>query len=473
MSNGIPVDYSRKWFVMGAVSMGVFLSTIDGSIVNIALPTLQEEFGAQFSSVQWVVLAYLLVLGTLSLLIGRLGDMIGKKRIYTTGFVVFTAGSLASATSQSVGILIGWRIMQAVGAAMVLSLGIAILTEAFPPTERGRALGLIGTTVSVGIVVGPTLGGLILSASTWRWIFLVNVPVGIIGTITSLRYIPNTIPGGKQRFDFAGAGLFALAITSFMLGVTLGGSRGFGSGLVLSLLTMAAVLAITFVMWERKVDQPIIDLAIFENKLFSINIITGLLAFVCVSGVFFISPFYLERTLGLESRQIGLLLAASPILLAIFAPASGLMSDKIGARPITIAGLIVLLFGYWSFRRLGVNTTPTGFVLALAPIGVGMGLFQSPNNSIIMGSVRPERLGIASGLLNLTRILGQITGIGVLTTFWSIRADAAGGQNDPAGIVTGLHDTMLVAIALIGFGFSLAVWGYLAERRQQTEGATV
>ena len=466
----IDVDFSRKWFVMWAVSMGVFLATIDGSIVNIALPTLQEEFGAPFSSVQWVVLAYLLVLGTLSLLFGRLGDMIGKKRIYTTGFVAFTAASAAAASAQSVGMLIGWRIVQAVGAAMILSLGLAILTAAFPATERGKALGLIGTTVSVGIVIGPTMGGLILSAASWHWIFLVNVPVGIIGTITSIKFIPNTKPIGGQTFDFPGAGLFAAAITSLMLGMTLAGERGFASPLVLTLLAVAVVVGAGFIYWERRTDQPIIDLSIFDNKLFSINIVTGLLTFVCISGVFFIAPFYLERTLGFESRQIGLLLAASPILLAVVAPVSGWLSDKIGSRPITIAGLLVLLVGYWSFRRLSVDTTPLGFVLVLAPIGAGMGLFQSPNNSIIMGSVRPERLGIASGLLNLTRILGQITGIGVLTTFWAIRADAAGGQTDPAGIVAGLHDTMLVATTLIGFGFTLALWGYIAERRQQTEG---
>ena len=468
----IDVDFSRKWFVMWAVSMGVFLATIDGSIVNIALPTLQEEFGAPFSSVQWVVLAYLLVLGTLSLLFGRLGDMIGKKRIYTTGFVAFTAASAAAASAQSVGMLIGWRIVQAVGAAMILSLGLAILTAAFPATERGKALGLIGTTVSVGIVIGPTMGGLILSAASWHWIFLVNVPVGIIGTITSIKFIPNTKPIGWQTFDFPGAGLFAAAITSLMLGMTLAGERGFASPLVLTLLAVAVVVGAGFIYWERRTDQPIIDLSIFDNKLFSINIVTGLLTFVCISGVFFIAPFYLERTLGFESRQIGLLLAASPILLAVVAPVSGWLSDKIGSRPITIAGLLVLLVGYWSVRRLSVDTTPLGFVLVLAPIGAGMGLFQSPNNSIIMGSVRPERLGIASGLLNLTRILGQITGIGVLTTFWAIRADAAGGQTDPAGIVAGLYDTMLVATTLIGFGFTLALWGYLAERRQQTEGIT-
>lgn len=451
------IDYSRKWFVMLAVSMGIFLSAIDSSIINIALPTLQAEFDAPFAAVQWVVLGYLLVLGTLSLLVGRLGDMVGKKRIYTTGFVIFTASSAAAAGAQSIEMLIGTRLVQGVGAAMVASLGVAILTEAFPASERGKALGLIGTFVSVGIVIGPTVGGFILSQASWRWIFLVNLPIGAIGTLTAIRFVPNTVPKGRQTFDFLGAGLFSIAITTFMLGATLGGSRGFGSPGVWGLLLTAAIVIVTFRYVEARVDQPIVDLSIFSNRMFTVNLINGFMTFVAVAGVFFLSPFYLERTLGFGSLQVGLLLAASPVLLAVVAPLSGALSDRIGSRPISIAGLIVLVFGYFLMSQLDESSTQLQFVLSLAPIGVGMGMFQSPNNSIIMGSVRPERLGIASGLLNLTRILGQIVGIGLLTTVWAIRSDAGGGQNDPLGIVAGFRDTMWVALTLIVLALVLAL----------------
>ncbi|HMR65058.1 MAG TPA: MFS transporter, partial [Anaerolineae bacterium] len=193
------IDYSRKWYIMAAVSMSIFLATIDGSIVNVALPTLVRELQADFATVQWVVLAYLLTQSTLLLGVGRLGDMVGKKPIYVSGFVVFTIGSVLCGLSPTVGWLIGFRVLQALGAAMMLALGAAIVTEAFPPYERGKALGIIGTSVSIGVVVGPTLGGILLQTLSWHWIFFVNLPVGIVGTAMALRFIPAFRPKGRQR----------------------------------------------------------------------------------------------------------------------------------------------------------------------------------------------------------------------------------------------------------------------------------
>ena len=221
-----------------AIAMAIFLGTIDGSIVNVALPTLVDEFDTTFAVAQWVVLAYLLTQTTLTLGFGRLGDMVGKKPIFTTGFVVFTVGSVLAGLSPTIGWLIGARVVQAIGAAMIFALGFAITTEAFPPTERGRALGINGTMVSLGIMAGPIVGGLILEATDWRWIFFVNLPVGILGTITALRFIPNTKPRG-QSFDFAGAVVFFAALLTFMLGLTLGQEVGFTDPAVLGLFAVA------------------------------------------------------------------------------------------------------------------------------------------------------------------------------------------------------------------------------------------
>ena len=224
---GATVDYSRKWVVLAAVSMGVFLATIDGSIVNIALPVLVKEFDTSFSVVQWVVLSYLLTWATLSVSIGRVGDIVGKKKIYVLGFGVFTAASMAVGLAPSIPWLIGLRAVQAVGAAMVLSLGIGILTEAFPDSERGKALGIVGAMVSIGIVTGPMLGGLILQDLSWRWIFFVNLPIGIIGTIMAIRFVPDSPPPGGQRFDFVGATLFLASLLSILLALTFSQERGF------------------------------------------------------------------------------------------------------------------------------------------------------------------------------------------------------------------------------------------------------
>ncbi|NLF11004.1 MAG: MFS transporter, partial [Anaerolineaceae bacterium] len=216
------VDYSRKWYVMAAVGMGIILATIDGSIVNVALPTLVRAFDTGFAAVQWVVLAYLLTVTTLMLSVGRLGDMIGKKPLYVAGFVIFTLGSVLCGLSPTIGWLIGFRILQAIGAALLMALGMAIVTEAFPPSERGKALGISGSMVSIGIVLGPVLGGLIIGALSWHWIFYVNLPVGIVGTWMVLHFVPARRPVGGQRFDWVGAMLLFGSLMALLLAMTMG-----------------------------------------------------------------------------------------------------------------------------------------------------------------------------------------------------------------------------------------------------------
>ena len=227
------VDYSRKWWVMLAVAMGIFLGTIDGSIVNVALPTLVDEFDTSFAAVQWVVLGYSArsCHPHPSRSAGS-ATWSARKRIYTLGFGVFTVFSVLAGLAPSIEWLIGARVFQAVGAAMLFSLGLAIVTEAFPPDERGRALGITGSIVSIGIVIGPSVGGLLIDSLSWRWIFFVNLPVGIIGTLTAMRFVPNVPPPGNQRFDFLGGATFFVALLSFMLALTVGQERGFADGAV-------------------------------------------------------------------------------------------------------------------------------------------------------------------------------------------------------------------------------------------------
>ncbi|HSF86037.1 MAG TPA: DHA2 family efflux MFS transporter permease subunit [Acidimicrobiia bacterium] len=467
------VDYTRRWWVLVAVGMGIFLGTIDGSIVNVALPTLVDEFNTSFSVVQWVVLGYLLTLATLVLGIGRVGDMVGKKPIYAAGFVVFTIGSMLAGLAPTVGWLIGFRVFQAVGAAMVFALGFAIVTEAFPPQERGRALGIMGSVVSIGIVVGPSLGGFLIDAISWRWIFYVNLPVGIVGTITALRFIPRVPPPGQQRFDYLGAFTFLLALAPLLLGLTLGQERGFGDRPVIALLVVSAVGLAAFLGIERRVPQPMLDLTLFRNRLLSVNLFTGWISFIGIAGLLILLPFYLENVLGYEPRQVGLLLAAAPVALGVAAPLSGSLSDRIGPRPVTVAGLAVLTVGYFLARYLDTDTTILVYMLILIPIGAGMGIFQSPNNSAVMGSVPPQRLGVTSGMLTITRITGQIFGISVLGTIWAARVNAAAGSSGDASDapaaaqVAGLQDTALVVALLTAFALGVATWGLLLEQRER------
>jgi len=467
------IDYSRKWYVFAGVAMGVFLSTIDGSIVNVALPTLVQELDAHLVTVQWVVLAYLLALGTLMLSMGRLGDMIGKKSIYVVGFVIFTLGSVLCGLAPNVYWLIGFRVVQAVGGAMIMALGMAIVTESFPPSERGRALGLTGSMVSIGIVLGPTLGGLILDALSWHWIFFVNLPVGIVGTLMVMRFVPAHKPTGRQRFDLAGAAAFFAGMLAMLLAVTLGQQVGFNDRRVVFLLAGGAATMAVFVMLERRAGQPMLDLKMFRNRLFSINLVSGLMTFISMSGTVFLMPFFLQGVLGYEPRQVGLLLAAVPLAVGVVSPLSGALSDRVGTRPITVVGLATVMVGFWTLSTVTADMTALGYVVRFLPVGIGLGTFQSPNNSAVMGTVPRERLGVASGLLSITRIVGQTTGIAVLSAVWAGRVVVYHGAPLPEGAnsapaaaqVAGLHDIFLVIVGLIGFGLALSVWALVQERK--------
>ncbi|MBI9046208.1 MAG: MFS transporter [Anaerolineaceae bacterium] len=471
-------DYQYKWAIFIAVGMGIFLSTIDGSIVNVSLPTLVRELNTDFATIQWVTLAYLLTITTLMLSAGRLADIIGKKPVFVTGYIIFTIGSLLCGLSNSAYTLIAARVFQGIGASMNMALGMAIITESFPPRQRGMALGSAGAIVSIGIVLGPTMGGLILNALTWHWIFFVNLPVGIIGVLMVLRFVPNIKPIGKQKFDYMGAGTLFLSLLSFLFALTLGQSLGFFSIIPLSLIASFLVFLAIFIRTELHSNEPMIDLRLFKNDLFSTNLGTGFITFVSISGSIILMPFYLENILGHNTATIGLLMATVPIGMGIMAPISGSLSDRFGSRPITVAGLAILVVGYIAISTLGENTTILGYVLRYIPIGIGMGIFQSPNNSAIMGTAPKERLGIVSGMLAITRTLGQTTGIAILGAIWASRVYAHAGKVLPGGVTTadptsqvvGLNQTFSIVIILIVIALLIGTWTLVKERRAKQHG---
>ncbi len=366
VNNPGEIDYNRKWYVMAAVAMGIFLATIDSSIVNVALPTLVRQYNTNFATVQWVILAYLLTLATLLLSVGRLADMRGKKPIYGTGFIVFTAGSILCGLAPTVYWLIFFRIVQAIGATMILALGMAIVTEAFPASERGKALGITGSMVSIGIVIGPTIGGIIIDALSWNWIFFVNIPVGIVGLWMLIKFVPNIKPIGKQRFDVPGAVFLFISLLSFLIVLTVGQQHSFIEFRVLILFVISIVFFGLFIWQELRTDQPMIDLDLFKNKIFSISLATGFLTFFTIAGTIILMPFYLENNLGYETRQVGLMLAVVPIAMGVVSPISGSLSDRFGSRAIAVLGLIILSIGYYSFKSANVNNQHIGIYPALS-----------------------------------------------------------------------------------------------------------
>ncbi|HEX6286264.1 MAG TPA: DHA2 family efflux MFS transporter permease subunit, partial [Acidimicrobiia bacterium] len=335
------LDQREKWLVLVAVAASTLLATIDGSIVNVAFPTLVDELETSFNVIQWVALAYLLTIATLTMSMGRLGDVVGKKRLFVTGIAIFTVGSALCGLAPDVSWLIGFRVLQAIGSVLVLALGAAILVEAFPPHERGKALGWIGTTVSLGVVSGPVIGGILISAFDWRAIFFVNIPVGIAAIYLSMRHVPDRPPVRGQRFDIGGAVLMSVALFSLSLALTLGQDLGFGSTLVITGFAVATLAAAAFVVVELRIESPMLQLRLVRNPMLSVSVTTGFLMFSCVSATFFLLPFYLEGVLGFEVGQVGLLLGVAPLMMGLVSPISGSLSDRFGVRRLTLLGLVL------------------------------------------------------------------------------------------------------------------------------------
>jgi EmrB/QacA subfamily drug resistance transporter len=462
-----PSAPANKWLSFAAISCGVFLATVDGSIVNVAMPTMVRELNSNFPSVQWVVLAYLLTIVLLLPIVGRLADMYGKKHIYTLGFIFFTVASLLCGLAPGVGWLIAARVLQAFGASMVMGLGPALVAESFPVTERGKAMGLIGTVVSLGVIAGPTLGGVLIEKLSWHWIFFVNLPVGLLGAFLGFRSIPDTKPQGESGFDFPGSAALLVFLLCLLVGLTHGQTAGFLSWQVLSLFAGAIIGLALFIYLEGRARFPVIDLRLFRHREFSAGLGVGTMLFIGFSGTMFLLPFYLENVRGLTPSQTGLALVVHPIALGIVAPFAGAVSDRWGPRNITLLGLAMLVGGIIGLTTLGPETSVMGYILRILPVGFGFGLFQSPNNTSILSSAPREHWGVASGLLSISRVFGQVAGISIFGAVWaaSTLSQVPQGVNapqDPAlapplAQMAGLHTTLMVVTVVI-IGALLIQW---------------
>jgi EmrB/QacA subfamily drug resistance transporter len=413
-----------------------------------------------------VALSYLLTVSTLLLVFGRLGDMIGLRRVYLTGFAVFVLGSLACALAWSIGSLIAFRALQALGAGMLFAVGPAIITRGFPARERGRALGLVGISVAVGLALGPSLGGFIIGYLDWRWIFLVNLPIGVVAFMLARLVIPRDTPH-KQRFDLLGAGLSFLALFSLLLALSEGEEWGWASVRTLVLVVLSLSAGAAFIRVELRVPQPMLDLALFRNRLFATATGSAVASFIVTATVTFAMPFYLMRVRGFPVEQAGLVLTPVPLATAVVGVISGTLSDRIGSRLLSTSGLIISAMGAASLTTLGPDTPGVAIAARLLLVGTGIGLFQSPNSSAIMGSVTRTRLGIASGVVAVARNVGMLLGVSLAGTILAVRQPhhlvglAGRLAEDEAGrqaLLLAIHDAAWVATAvcLVGAAASLS-----------------
>src|SRR5438046_5904903 len=415
---------SQNGRTMLGVSLGALCPPIGVSTISIGLPVIAAALHQAVTSAEWVIVIYTLVITSLLMTFGRLGDLISTKLLYVVGFIVFTLGALASGVSPSFGWLLASRAVQGLGGAMMFSVAAAIVTRAFPPSERGLALGINAVFIYAGLTVGPLVGPFVLLTSSWRGLFLISVPLGIAGVLLAILFLDDReLPATRDRprFDPIGALLGSLALLCLLLVLSQGPTWGLSSPATIGLLIACAGLAVGFQRWERRASAPMVDLSMFADRLFSAALASSVLAYLAIFMLNLLVPFYLIHGLGFDYFHAGILLTPVPIAMVVFAPISGWLSDRIGSRLLTAGGMLLVASSFYWLSRLGIHPSYLDLVPPLLINGVGTGLFTSPNNSAVMGAVRPGRVGTAAGLLATSRSLGMALGTATAAAVTALR----------------------------------------------------
>jgi EmrB/QacA subfamily drug resistance transporter len=454
-------EYTHKWLILANVAVGTFIAVLDGGIANVALPTISDTLSISLQSVQWVVTAYLLTISAFLPIIGKLSDVFGRSRVYNIGFRVFVVGSALCGLSGSIYLLIGARILQAVGASFLMANSQAIVALTFDQGDRGRAMGMIGTVVAVGALAGPAIGGILIGWFGWPSIFWVNVPIGLVGFFAALKILPRAeTTNSKEPFDYLGSVLFSAGIALLLYSVSNAEAWGYTSSLFIALFIVAIGLLIGFYFREHRISYPMLDFSLYKIRLFSMGTTAGLLSFVALFCVNIMMPFYMQHVLHFSPQTTGYVMAAYPLTMALVAPVAGWLSDKIGSLYLTTAGLTLNALGFASLTMLGQHAVMWIIALHLAIFGVGQGLFQSPNNSSVMGSVPKNKLGIAGGINALVRNVGMVLGISLSVSLFTARlhhltghlvATVNHGLNTQA-YVASLHTVYWAAAVICIFG---------------------
>jgi len=454
-----------RWRVFPALALGTIMAVLDISVVNIALPTLSRSFGVPVTAIAWVVLAYVLTITGLLLTMGRLADLLGRRRVYGVGQAVFTVASLLCAAAPSAPLLIAARAVQGLGAAMMSANSTALLTAAFGPEERGRALGAFGAMVGVGLALGPPLGGVLVGHFSWRWIFLINLPIGLVAQWLLWTRVPHDPPGHRTSLSLAGAALWCGALVALTLGLSRGPEHGWGDAHVWPAFVLAGLLLALFALDEARSAHPLLPLELLRGPLGVATALTMIANGLSITVGFHL-PLYLEEVLRFDAARSGRWLAVLPLLSLVLAPAAGRWSDRIGTRPLSVAGMLLTAAGFAVMSQVGVSPHPGHILGGMALIGAGLGIFTVPNSSAVMGSVPPERLGLASGLQATMRNLGIATGAAAMAAIVATRfaahgggtlaASAHGGAAHPLAFAAATHDAYLVmaAVALAAAGLS-------------------
>ena len=449
----------------------MLLSSLGTSIANVGLPTLTKAFNASFQEVQWVVLAYLLAITTLIVSVGRLGDLMGRRRLMLAGIFLFTFASTVCALSPTLSILIGSRALQGLGAAIMMSLTMAFVGDAVPKEKTGSAMGLLGTMSAIGTALGPSLGGLLIAGLGWRSIFFVNVPLGLLAWFLAYRYLPvdRQLPKvNSSRFDHWGTLLLALTLAAYALAMTIGHGN-FGT-INVTLLVVAAVGVALFTLTEANVKSPLIHLEIFQNPVLSSGFVTSTLVATVMMATLVVGPFYLSGALALDAASVGLVMAAGPLVAAITGVPVGRFVDQFGSQRMTIIGLIGMAAGTFILTIVPTHFGVLGYISPLILITFSYALFQVSNNTSVMANIGSEQRGVISGMLNLSRNLGLITGASVMGAIFAFGSATANITTaPPSAVAAGMRMTFAVAALLMVSAIIIALISNALTRPALTE----
>jgi len=452
-------DDNRKWWTLVAVSFGLFMIMLDNTVVNVALPSIRADLGISISELEWVVNAYALTFGVLLLSGGKLADLLGRRRIFIIGLVIFTAASLWCGLAASAGSLIAARSVQGVGAALLNPATLSIITATFPQRQRGTAIGIWAGVSALALAIGPMVGGILTERVGWNWIFFINIPVGVLAIVAARLFIDETRDTSReQRLDLPGLVTSAVGLFALTYGLIETNTHAWSSPRVLGLLALAAVSLTAFVLLESRQRLPMLDLSLFRNPTFAGANAAMALVGLAMFGVFFYNSLFIQNILGYSAIETGATFLPMTVLIILVAPFAGRLSDRIGPRWLMGAGMTLLTVSLLLFGTLDEHSTFWSILPGLAVGGLGMGLTMAPTTAAAMGSVPVDKAGVGSAVINAMRQVGGSLGIAVMGTL--VATSVSVGQRSPAyatQFVEGYHRALLAGAALVLAGAVISV----------------
>jgi EmrB/QacA subfamily drug resistance transporter len=465
---------NRKWWTLAAVAVGLFMIMLDNTVVNVALPSIRTDLGIGISELEWVLNAYALTFGVLLLTGGKLADMLGRRRIFITGLVIFTVSSLACGLANGAEVLIAARTVQGIGAALMNPATLSIITATFPPRQRGMAIGIWAGVSALALAIGPLVGGILTQKISWSWIFFINIPIGVLGVIAARIFIDETRDTSpNQRLDLPGLLTSAVGLFALTFGLIETNNHAWTSTLVMSMFALAVVSLAAFVLLEMRQRKPMLDISLFRNRTFAGANSAMLLVGLAMFGIFFFNSLFIQNILGFSAIQTGATFLPMTVLIILVAPVAGKFSDVVGPRWLMGAGMVLLSISLLLFGRLGVHSNFWDLLPGLLVGGFGMAITMAPTTSAAMGSVPLDKAGVGSAVINSMRQVGGSIGIAVMGALVATKL-SVDNPLDPryaVQFVEGYHLAVHVGAALVLFGAVLSVTLVREVRHPEPSGA--